>query len=363
MEKAIKVLIAGGGPAGIATALSLRKRGISCMIVEPENLEINKVGETISPNAYALMVKSGIENLLNDPAHLPSYGNSFLWGSNSVAETHFISQTYQHGWHVDRLRLEQQLRMHAVAAGVDYMQGCRVIRCKRHSGGWNVAVQNGNHIHDIFCEFLVDATGRSSRVARVMGLQRNRLDLLVGISSLIITNGGLGNNRTFIEASECGWWYAAPLTGNRVSLAFMTDSDLVEKRMLDYDYFLQKAKQTNLISSVLTSVAQASAKLVQLHAASTSILQKCVEASWLAVGDAACAFDPISSYGITSALEGGYYAGHSIADTLSGMKESLSVYDAILSQVFQVYRKMHVQQYMMEQRWSYSPFWSRRIVA
>jgi len=360
MIGAPKVLIAGGGPAGIATALSLTSRGVSCTVVEPESSGLHKIGETIPPNAKPMLVRSGIDQLLKDPAHLPCYGNSYIWGSNMVSETHFLTQLYQQGWHLNRAVFEHQLKQHAVSMGVNWLQGYRVTQCDQQSNGWDVVVQDGDIKHSISCAFLVDATGRSCRIARLMGQQRIRMDDLVGISSLITTKKGRLQSRTLIEATEQGWWYAAPLIEGKVSLVFMTDSDLVDKRMLTTDYFIEKARKTELVSPILDTSAQIENNQTHLYPASTSILQKRYDSSWLAVGDAAYGFDPISSYGIVSALEGGYYAGHCIADVLSGSSEVLAVYDAIISQAFHLYRKMHLQQYQLEQRWSTSPFWERR---
>ena len=52
--------------------------------------------------------------------------------------------------------------------------------------------------------------------------------------------------------------------------------------------------------------------------AETSRLDRIAGPGWLALGDAAAAYDPLSSYGIGSAMGSGFYAGQAIADSLAG---------------------------------------------
>ena len=81
----------------------------------------------------------------------------------------------------------------------------------------------------------------------------------------------------------------------------------------------------------------------------------------MAVGDAAYAFDPISSYGITSGLAAGYYGGHALADFLAGKKDGLAVYRYIMETAFQKYLKALDYQYAAEKRWPQSAYWKNRF--
>lgn len=59
-----QVLIIGGGPSGIATALTLHARGIRCCVVEALETPVRKAGEAIPPNAKPLLKQLGILSLL-----------------------------------------------------------------------------------------------------------------------------------------------------------------------------------------------------------------------------------------------------------------------------------------------------------
>lgn len=81
---------------------------------------------------------------------------------------------------------------------------------------------------------------------------------------------------------------------------------------------------------------------------------------WLAVGDAAVAYDPLSSYGIGSAVVAGYYAACAIADFFQGSPDALSTYATIINRAYADYLLLQHQQYLSERRWPESPFWRRR---
>ena len=61
----------------------------------------------------------------------------------------------------------------------------------------------------------------------------------------------------------------------------------------------------------------------------SAVLDLISGAGWLATGDAAAAFDPISSQGLFNALSGGFLAGNAAADALTGMQESPRIYAAL----------------------------------
>jgi flavin-dependent dehydrogenase len=357
----IPVFIAGGGPAGIATALSLDRRGIPAIIAEPTLQPPMKAGETIPPNIMPLLNRLGLAALLDVPAHLPSYGNRFVWGQATPVDKIFLFHTEQEGWHLDRRCFEQQLRTHIIATGTQYLSGWRLSDCKPKTDGWLVVIKNAEGEERSFsCDFMVDATGRKGRITRMLGIPRYNLDKLAGINVCYHLSDNIPQY-AYIEAVQDGWWYAAPLSGKRLVVSYMTDTDLLSPAFMETMDYMASVKQTTLIGPLLDHTSILSATALSVHAAATGYIKTRYGHNWLAVGDAAFAYDPISSYGITSALEGGYYGGHAIADTLTGNKEALPAYDWLISEAFAVYKEMHRQQYRLEKRWEKERFWERRM--
>src|SRR5262249_58094658 len=84
---------------------------------------------------------------------------------------------------------------------------------------------------------------------------------------------------------------------------------------------------------------------------------------WVAVGDAAFAYDPLSGHGITSALASGRDAGRAIAAAFAGDAEALPGYADRLSRARRLYQRRRLEQYTQEHRWANRPFWGRRTIA
>jgi flavin-dependent dehydrogenase len=82
--------------------------------------------------------------------------------------------------------------------------------------------------------------------------------------------------------------------------------------------------------------------------------------NWLAAGDAAMAFDPLSSQGIHHALKSGLLAARTIENCLLGDRTALEEYARKIQRSFEKYLSTRAVYYGREQRWSSSAFWHRR---
>lgn len=355
-----QVFIIGGGPAGAATALQLTALGIPVTVIEARTEAIMKPGETIPPQAEDVFNRLGIRALLADPAHIACYGNRIIWGQGQPADRIFYFHTRPQGWHLHRQVFETQLTVTAIDRGVTYLHGCSMQSAVPTADGWMVTVvDQRQQIRVLPCRFLVDATGRSCRVARSLGIQRRTLDKLTGLYTVIPYSGRL-QQYTYIEAVANGWWYMAPLSSQQLVITFMSDADTLPDTARKAAGFSRLFSETRLLRDTLSSLPAEGLPAPAVHHAATGYLSHRQGKNWLAAGDAAFAYDPISSHGIISALEGGYYAGHAIATYLSGNDAALDAYDWAISETFSAYMRMHADQYALEQRWPDAIFWARR---
>ena len=80
----------------------------------------------------------------------------------------------------------------------------------------------------------------------------------------------------------------------------------------------------------------------------------------MALGDAAAAYDPLSSHGVASAMASGFYGGHAIADFLAGRAEAPVAYLDVMQRAYGSYLDLQREHYGRETRWPDAPFWSRR---
>ena len=140
-----------------------------------------------------------------------------------------------------------------------------------------------------------------------------------------------------------------------------TDIDLLPNKENEKGFVKKVINQSQLIRELLGGEIQEDQILeLKTRIANTTFLQKPYGDNWIAVGDAAYSYDPISSYGITSAIAGGYYGAHALTEAISGKTEAFQVYQYIMENAFNKYTIKLKEQYKLEKRWEKEPFWIRR---
>lgn len=143
MRASSDLLVVGGGPAGLATAITARGAGLDVLVVDRARPPIDKAcGEGIMPDGLERLQALGVEL---DPARLfPFRGIRYVDGE-VVAEGTFPGV---HGAGVRRLDLHTAMVQRAEAVGVRFAWGTRVMqlaegRVVSESGelraGWIVA--------------------------------------------------------------------------------------------------------------------------------------------------------------------------------------------------------------------------------
>ncbi|MEW5812451.1 MAG: NAD(P)/FAD-dependent oxidoreductase [Actinomycetota bacterium] len=150
----IDLLIAGGGPAGLATALAAAQRGLDTVVVERRQAPIDKAcGEGLMPHAVRHLTALGVR-----PHGVPFRGITYLDGRRAVSATFDAGP----GVGVRRTTLHQAMLDAAVLAGVHI-----------HRGTVGTVVQDRDSVcaNGIRARYLAAADGLHSPVRAQLGLQ------------------------------------------------------------------------------------------------------------------------------------------------------------------------------------------------
>jgi flavin-dependent dehydrogenase len=351
----IDVLVLGGGPAGTAAAWRLASSGATVVVAERSRYDGFRLGETLPPQAFPLLARLGVASALTGTDHLPSPGTMSVWGSDEPYENDFVFSPYGHGWHLDRRRFDESLAHEATKAGAQIMCEARALDCEQGRAGWHIRLGTPQGQTAVQARWVIDATGRASWLSRRQGALRLGFDRLVGVFGILVCSDA--DPRTYIETLPMGWWYSAMLPGDRAIAVFFTDVDLHDLTPLGR----KKLWGAQLAQSQLTRERLGVACLdvnPRVVSAASTLLNSVVGAGWLAVGDAVCTIDPLSSQGIMQAISSGIEAAEIILDAKSD--ESAKRYALGVYQRFRAYLNTRKGFYSAERRWPESPFWRRR---
>jgi|tagenome__1003787_1003787.scaffolds.fasta_scaffold20740490_1 flavin-dependent dehydrogenase len=356
----VDVAVIGSGPAGTVTALELARASVRVALIERAANPVAKVGEALPPRVKPILRSLGLwEKFLGD-SHLPCHSNRSAWGASRLQEHHFIFDPDGSGWHVDRTRFDAMLATAAVEAGATPLCGTAVVGWQPSLAGWYLAVRRLGRTETIRTRFIVDAGGRGARFARAQGVTRNRHDRLVGLVARFAEYAdGSQDSYTLVETVQDGWWYSARLPGGKLIAIYMTDADLVSPSLArtagGWQNLLNAARHTR--ARIERCVPEGRPAFAP---ADSAALDQAAGDAWLAVGDCAASYDPLSSQGLVTALEAGQEAARAVCGRLGGERDALAAYAVRSATLYRDYLAQHLAYYQTERRWPSSLFWLRR---
>ena len=331
-----RILVAGGGPAGCAVAVTARRCGHDVTLLDDARRLRTWPGESLPAGGGELVASVFGGDVLS--GHSMAYGTSAAWGSDELVDHDYMAHWSGHGWHLDRATFDASLRNVAIAHGVEAIHD-RLSTVGGSPGAWSV---NGKWS----AEWLIDATGRAGAIATRLGSSLTRCDDQIALVAIVPDLGGA--RVTMVETVREGWWYSSPLSGGQRVVALITDADLVAPdRAATWRESLARTRHVAQLLEKSDSVD------VGAYPAGTAYRETLVGDHWIAVGDAAASFDPLSSQGLITGVVMAARAAASLGDD---MGQWAADYGAVLDE----HLALREGYMALESRWSDEPFWARR---
>ncbi|WP_420573897.1 NAD(P)/FAD-dependent oxidoreductase [Kordia sp.] len=353
-----EVIIIGNGIAGITLAVLLLRKGISfALLHRKEEKQAFALGETLPPSAMPLLEQLKLLTVFEENAYRKTYGYHSMWGNSRVTDINFYHQNpYKNGLKINKHQTLEKMRDMIRDNMISYSKGFELIH---ESHGNTVVLAKNDGVKMVQGQILVDATGRNRAVLQKLNIESTVYDELVALSCHLpkIEHPKL-THEVYVESFKEGWGIVSALNETENICTIYTHKG---------HEILSKLKDVSNWKSVLSETVYLKDFLVEDDNikfkggnANSSIAPQVAGNNWLALGDAAMSFDPLSSHGITNAIYTAAKALEAIDKKLTEADPDVFIeYNETMKTIFQQYLQSKNNLYRQETRWKDSDFWKR----
>lgn len=313
----VDVLVAGGGPAGAATASHLARRGHSVLLIDQARFPRDKAcGEYLSPGVAAALDRLGVMDLI--AASNPAWpkGMQILTPQKSFQLTYANGPNSRSALGMPRKALDNILLNHARRSGVEVWEGTRALEPLMSGARMTgLRVRNESGEQELQARFVVVADGLHSTIGRALGLDvpvrwPRRLGLVASFEG--ITGIEEYGQMHVGEGVYCGF---APVGSGRVNAGLVTRLGAKPRGEPTADYFDRQIAGMRTVVEALGNGRRTSS--IRGVGPLARRVRRVAGPGYLLVGDAAGFFDPFTGEGVHRALRGAEIAADAVERALT----------------------------------------------
>jgi len=322
------VIVMGGGLAGMAISLLLRRRGRHVVCIGPTPKPDFSLGESLDFAAPALFAELGFDCDAMVRDNRATYkrlvkvvtdtGEDFVLHPWEFLNSRFGLATTT--IHVDRSQFDASLRQAARESGVELIDrkvarlissGDAITSCVTDEGEYSA-------------RWYIDATSWARLAARHFKIPRKQYgEPKVAIWSHIEDVSGLDGTTFHVtnESPYLEWIWEIPVTRDRVSIGLVQSSERLKAcRRPGEALDSLLVRKMNAFERFQNVEATAFKTPVRACAYSNSVVERPFGANWLAIGEAAAMVDPLTSNGASAAVRHARMAAIIVDDALSSAR-------------------------------------------
>ncbi|PHR26097.1 MAG: hypothetical protein COA38_15600 [Fluviicola sp.] len=337
------VVIVGGGISGLILSILLKEKKIDHVVLNRvEKRKTLELPETIPPSTLVLLESLNLLELFSKSSS-KTFGYHSLWNSDVLTTDNFFNHNpYKYGLKLNKKKLLNDLGELVSDKIIEFNN---LIEIDRSDENVTVKIESDHTVQTINSRIIIDATGRNRAILKLLGITSESLDNQVALSChLPYFKHPQLIHPVYVESFENGWGIVSTLNEHINGMTLYTKKGSpILPQLKDYQNWKELLSNTKLLKDFLTDGLN---RKVVGGKANSSKASQITGSNWLAMGDAAIAFDPLSSHGISNAIYCANLASTAIESHLANDAIApFQQYDDTICQIFNEYSRQKLKLY------------------